>query len=694
MAFDIDGARKAGYSDAEIADHLAQQSRFDAKQARKAGYSNGDIITHLAGQQAPEATAPQTQQAGPVAPGVAGTFGNLVAGAVRGAGSIGATILYPIDKVTDLVKGDRGPNVTGLVTGKQPLSRNEERRQAMTDALASLGADTDSTAFKVGKFGGEMAGTAGAGGVLANGMRMVPVLATKAAPMIAAVDSAGMAAPGLTGAKALAVRSAGGAVAGGASAGMVDPGSAGDGALIGALMPPAFKAAGITGDAFAAAVRPFFAAGQQKIVADTLRQYAQDPVAALRALKAAQQVIPGSAPTTAAASGDIGLAGLQRTMQNASGDFAAELATRGTNQNQARTAAMEAIAGNSGKIAVAKEGRDAATDAMREGVLQRAGSLDATSITAKLERMLADPNNAGSTARAGLQRALSQVRDIAGDSGVIDARALYEIRKDLGLAMNGKLQGDAGNLRFARGALDKVQSMFDDAIEAGSRRPMSNSRDLVVGARQSVPATGQQAAAMQAADAAKAPATGWRDYLAKYSELSTPINQMEALQDVLRRVQTGTTDTQGSLLLSAAKLNQILKNEGADLAKKLTPEQLQQLRNLAGDLNASQLAQNAGKASGSNTVQNLAQDKLLQATLGKVGASQPVQTTLGALLKLPYVRANQNIQQRLGEALLNPQEAARLLDSNAASVPRLSGLLNPAAALAYRGAPLLPATRQ
>lgn len=45
--FDIEGARKAGYSDAEIADHLAQQSKFDVDGARKAGYSDAEIIQHV-----------------------------------------------------------------------------------------------------------------------------------------------------------------------------------------------------------------------------------------------------------------------------------------------------------------------------------------------------------------------------------------------------------------------------------------------------------------------------------------------------------------------------------------------------------------------------------------------------------------------------------------------------------------------
>jgi DnaJ-domain-containing protein 1 len=48
MPFDLEGARKAGYSDAEIADYLAQRSNFDIDGALKAGYSHREIADRLA----------------------------------------------------------------------------------------------------------------------------------------------------------------------------------------------------------------------------------------------------------------------------------------------------------------------------------------------------------------------------------------------------------------------------------------------------------------------------------------------------------------------------------------------------------------------------------------------------------------------------------------------------------------------
>ncbi len=162
---------------------------------------------------------------------------NTAAGLVRGAGSIGATLLYPIDKITDMVKGDRGPTVSSLVTGQQPLSRNAERRQAMDARLRELGADTNSTEYGVGKLAGEVAGTAGAGPALAVAGRALPVLA-RAPNLLNAIRTSGMQGGNLL------TRAAGGALAGGATVGLVDPEHAVSGAAVGGVLPLVIKGAG------------------------------------------------------------------------------------------------------------------------------------------------------------------------------------------------------------------------------------------------------------------------------------------------------------------------------------------------------------------------------------------------------------------------------------------------------------------
>lgn len=136
---------------------------------------------------------------------------NLLAGGIRGTGSIGATILLPGDMINDALQG-RGLS----------LQSNRERRDAMDIGLSGspLNADPNSTSYAVGKAGTEIAGTAGIG------QAMVPVkLATKIAtaapkamPVVNAIRTGGGGASGWANVPARAV---GGAVTGAAQSAAV-----------------------------------------------------------------------------------------------------------------------------------------------------------------------------------------------------------------------------------------------------------------------------------------------------------------------------------------------------------------------------------------------------------------------------------------------------------------------------------------
>lgn len=56
MAFDVNAARKAGYSDREIAEYLGQQNKFDAVGALNAGYDPAELIDYLSSQAPKQST--------------------------------------------------------------------------------------------------------------------------------------------------------------------------------------------------------------------------------------------------------------------------------------------------------------------------------------------------------------------------------------------------------------------------------------------------------------------------------------------------------------------------------------------------------------------------------------------------------------------------------------------------------------
>lgn len=627
-------------------------------------------------QAAPSSPEPQ--------PGAAKSFG---AGALRG--------------VKDVIDG--GAQLLASGFDKIAGTKEGERVSAMNSAgKADFNKDyKDSTAASVGRVAGQVVATLPVGGALGAGVKAAGAAGIApriAAPLGEAIATGGMRGGALAADASLAARAvdmgtrmAGGAITGGASAGLVDPDSAALGAGIGAALPPGLAVAGKVGRVVGSAIAPFTQTGKDKIVGGVLRQFATDPDAAQAALRAAPEVVPGSAPSTAAAAGDVGLAGLQRTVINRNPVLAAELAERATAQNEARTRAIEAIAGNRGKIAAAEEARNLATGAMREAALDRAGNIQAQALLGGIDNLLADPNNAGLL----VQRALRQVRGQIGEQakdGVVNARALYAIRKDINDVLGGKLQGESGNLRHAGSQLIGVKSMIDDAIEAASNR-------IAPSAERGLASAGERGMAPRQAGAASAdsvtgaqPAASWREYLRQYSEQSVPIDQMKALEDVMKRVQTGAMDTRGNLVMSSAKLNNILKNEGDDLARTLTPEQLQTLRNVQADLNASTLASTAGKAVGSNTVQNLGSDRFLSEVAGKrLARSGLAQDTLGRVAGFAAKRSNAAIEDRLGEAMLDPSTAALLMEL--AQRPDLLQRLgqSQASSVGVRAAPVLAA---
>lgn len=163
---------------------------------------------------------------------------NLQMGGIRGAGSIGATLVAPYDIAKDALAGK------GLT-----LDSNNQRRADMDAGLQTLGADPTSRAYQSGKLGMEVAGTLGTGGALANTLGRIPMLARTAAPVLDAIGSSGFTAGGATGLPGLATRATGGAITGGLSAGLINPTDAPSGAVIGAVAPLAVMGANKVGGA-------------------------------------------------------------------------------------------------------------------------------------------------------------------------------------------------------------------------------------------------------------------------------------------------------------------------------------------------------------------------------------------------------------------------------------------------------------
>lgn len=186
--FDVDAARKAGYSDDEILKHLTESRKFDISGALQSGYSKSDIIQHLASTSAsqPSAAAPQeswlmrgTREFG------AGTGQEMLAVKDLLAG-VGSGVLSTIFHGGDLVRRMTGqeriidtPEVQAAITAPQtPMGQagkfiEQSAEYLIPGAGAARGAallrNAPRAAQILGRAGLEAAGAAGTAALQSGG---------------------------------------------------------------------------------------------------------------------------------------------------------------------------------------------------------------------------------------------------------------------------------------------------------------------------------------------------------------------------------------------------------------------------------------------------------------------------------------------------------------------------------------------
>lgn len=247
-------------------------------------------------------------------------IGNAIAGAVRGAGSIGATLLRPVnqwDKAGNKIDG---------------AAEDKTRRLAMDEALRMMGAEPNSLMYQGPKLLTEVAGTLGVGGALAGGARVLG-----AGPSaISAINTAGMTGGNVAG------RMAAGGLVGGASAALVNPDDAGVGAGVGAALPPLLQGAGKLGSAVGGVFRSQEAKGAKDIAQALDLNDPQAVQAAIAKLRMAPELVPGSRPTVAQALRTPQAGITQRVVSDSAGGGA--LRDQLAAQNSARLAALERVA--------------------------------------------------------------------------------------------------------------------------------------------------------------------------------------------------------------------------------------------------------------------------------------------------------------------------------------------------------------
>jgi len=379
-----------------------------------------------------------------------------------------------------------------------------------------------------------------------------------------------------------------------------------------------------------AMVRPFTQTGREVIVGNVLNRLATNPEQAALNLQQAQPLVPGVRVTTAAGARDPGLAAAETAIRalDQSGAFPNVLSAN----QQALLESFRKLGGRGGdvtqpgSIPYAEAKRTSITAPLRESAFANKQPVSVEPITSAISGIMANP----ATQRKSVDEAMGYVnsllaRRVDPDTGTIDPMALYSVRKDITDAMAGKLAGEQANLRLAKGQLADLLPVIDNAIESG--------------------------------------APGFKNYMEKYGKSSSAIDQMRLLQGIEAKVTTGQPNLMtGEPVLAASALRRQLATKAEEIGTQLSPAAQTRLDNIINEINRGQAATAPGvKAPGSNTFQNMSMGNLIGRVFSESMADNTTLRTMTRPLDFLYKLPDQQIQQLLVEAMLDPKLAATMM---------------------------------
>lgn len=431
---------------------------------------------------------------------------------------------------------------------------------------------------------------------------------------------------------------------------------------------------GVAYNAGKSLVQPFFAKGQQAIAARTLQAAAGDQAPALAsALEQHTDALPGLQSTTAQVANHPGIAQLDRSLRNI-GEYNTPLTQRDTANQSALLAALKGIAGDDASRAAAVEARGQASKPLYDLVDQAMVPSDP-----KLQSLLTRPS---------MQDAWKQAKQIAaerGDTLVIPGEQ-SPMAGAAGAAFNNTVPQYSGK------AIQYLKMGLNDLVNTGPQRG--------IGGKQ-LGAMRDTLGDLQGWMADNIPALRAADQ--RYSAFSQPINSMDvgsALQDKLTPALSdfGATPRLNAETFARGMRNgdqlaaNATGNKSATLEKVMTPDALKTLQRIGEQLARRANAQDLGRATGSNTAQNLISQNAIRQVFGPMGLpsnwiESMAQSSLGQSLLRPINFAGKigegNIQGLLADAALNPKAAAALLrkaqSAGGAKLWARQGLLNPVA---------------
>ena len=373
-------------------------------------------------------------------------------------------------------------------------------------------------------------------------------------------------------------------------------------------------------------VKPFTREGREVIVGNVLNRLATNPEQAMRNMAESAPLVPGVRPTAAGTARDPGLAGAETPLRSRTFD-PSNLFGQQINQNQeAILNAFRQIGGKPGSIPYAEAKRETITKPMRDLAFANKQAVDVEPVLSAIQGIMNNP----ATQRKTVDDAMVYVQGLLAkrvnpETGTIDPMSLYGVRKDITDAMAGKLSGDLSNLRLAKGQLADLLPVIDRTIDAG--------------------------------------APGFMAYMDKYAKSSQGIDQMRLLQGIEAKVTTGLPNlSTGNPVLAASALRRQLVAAQDELGTQLSPSAKRKLDNIIDEINRGMAATAPGVTPpGSNTFQNMSMGNLIGRVFSESLADNTTLRTMTRPLDWLYKLPDQQVQQLLVQAMLDPKLAAMMM---------------------------------
>jgi hypothetical protein len=394
------------------------------------------------------------------------------------------------------------------------------------------------------------------------------------------------------------------------------------GAGFGAVTPVFGKIGNVAAKAGKALVEPFYKMGQNEILGRALRQLSgNDAETAIANMRNATNLVKGVKPTVAEVAGVPSLAAAQRAAMNASPEATNAMANRQTQNIAARSNALENIATPT-RISKYEDLRTKVADELYTDALK---PLNLGKLTPKMTKTVE-----GLVKTPAIEKAMAQAKENAANRGV-------------------DIADPAGSMR----GLHETKMALDDQIARVKALAEKN------GGAKNAELDSLQAAKSRLLNFMEDVSPTYKTARVNYERLSKPLDQLQSISNIadksIRNKDSATLLNTFSNQLEKAKKDNILSER-----------QLTRLQNLKDDMMRADFANEAGRGVGSDTMQKLAYNNMLQqVNLPTLLRRHGLSATLGNIAArgsdVFYGKANKELTNKMAEALLNPRKAAALM---------------------------------